>query len=176
MVNKQLLHVPNVHTKYCKYFRGFLNSRLLSFARNSRKFMHREYYHIYSILTKIHLIYDAGVYKPKNKNRKDSPPPPLYKGTFSNTPSWPLWNLKSGPLGSNWGGGGVSSKPLNIPSHLLHVQACLKNHHWFVTLCPCMNVTYLCVVSLKTNTIFEFSLWRLPWWRDMRERVCGYTI
>ena len=32
MVNTQLLHVqnvPNVHTKYRKYFRGFLNSRLL---------------------------------------------------------------------------------------------------------------------------------------------------
>ena len=53
MVNTQLLHVhvhvPNVHTKYCKYFCGFLNSRLLSFARNSRKLMYREYYHVYSI-------------------------------------------------------------------------------------------------------------------------------
>ena len=29
MVNTQLLRVQNVHTKYCKYFRGFLNSRLL---------------------------------------------------------------------------------------------------------------------------------------------------
>ena len=48
MVNTQLLHVPNVHTKCRKYFRGFLNSRLLSFARNSQKFMYREYYHIYS--------------------------------------------------------------------------------------------------------------------------------
>ena len=37
MVNTQLLHVPNVHTKYRKYFRGFFNLRLLSFARNSRK-------------------------------------------------------------------------------------------------------------------------------------------
>ena len=50
MVNTQLLHVPNVHTKYCKYFRGCLNSRLLSFARNSRKLMYREYYHVYSIV------------------------------------------------------------------------------------------------------------------------------
>ena len=49
MINTQLLHVQNVHTKYGKYFRGFLNSRLLSFARNSRKLMHREYYHVYSI-------------------------------------------------------------------------------------------------------------------------------
>ena len=51
MVNTQLLHayhVPNVHTKYCKYVRGFLNSRLLSFARNLRKLMYREYYHVYS--------------------------------------------------------------------------------------------------------------------------------
>ena len=49
MVNTQLLHVQNVHTKYRKYFRGFLNLRLLSFAQNSRKLMHREYYHVYSI-------------------------------------------------------------------------------------------------------------------------------
>ena len=49
MVNTQLLHVPNVHTKYRKYFRGFFNSRLLKFARNSRKLMYREYYHVYSI-------------------------------------------------------------------------------------------------------------------------------
>ena len=48
MVNTQLLHVPNVHTKYRKYFRGFLNSCLLSFARNSRKLMYREYYEVYS--------------------------------------------------------------------------------------------------------------------------------
>ena len=50
MVNTQLLHVPNVHTQYRKYFRGFLNSRLLSFARNPRKLMYREYYHVYSIM------------------------------------------------------------------------------------------------------------------------------
>ena len=31
MVNTQLLRVQNVHTKYRKYFRGFLNSRLLNF-------------------------------------------------------------------------------------------------------------------------------------------------
>ena len=31
MVNTQLLRVQNVHTKYHKYFRGFLNSRLLNF-------------------------------------------------------------------------------------------------------------------------------------------------
>ena len=30
MVNTQLLRVQNVHTKYCKYFRGFLNSRFLN--------------------------------------------------------------------------------------------------------------------------------------------------
>ena len=30
MVNTQLLRVQNVHTKYCKYFRGFLISRLLN--------------------------------------------------------------------------------------------------------------------------------------------------
>ena len=29
MVNTQHLRVQNVHTKYRKYFRGFLNSRLL---------------------------------------------------------------------------------------------------------------------------------------------------
>ena len=40
---------PNVHTKYCKYFHGFLNSRLMSFPRNPRKLMYREYYHVYSI-------------------------------------------------------------------------------------------------------------------------------
>ena len=40
----------NVHTKYRKYFRRFFNSRLLNFAQNSRKLMHREYYHVYSIL------------------------------------------------------------------------------------------------------------------------------
>ena len=49
MVNTQLLHVPNVHTKYHKYFRGFLNSCLLSFARNSRKLMYHAYYHVYTI-------------------------------------------------------------------------------------------------------------------------------
>ena len=48
----QLLHVQNVHTEYRKYFRGFLNSRLLNFARNSRKLMHREYYHVYSMRAK----------------------------------------------------------------------------------------------------------------------------
>ena len=48
MVNTQLRHVPNVHTRYRKYFHRFLNSRLLSFARNSRKLMYREYYHVYS--------------------------------------------------------------------------------------------------------------------------------
>ena len=37
MVNTQLLRVQNVHTKYHKYFPGFLNSRLLNFARNPRK-------------------------------------------------------------------------------------------------------------------------------------------
>ena len=43
MVNTQLLRVQNVHTKYCKLFRGFFNSsRLLNFARNSRKLMHRD--------------------------------------------------------------------------------------------------------------------------------------
>ena len=30
MVNTQLLRVQNVHTKYHKYFRWFLNSRLLN--------------------------------------------------------------------------------------------------------------------------------------------------
>ena len=45
----KLLHVQNVHTKYRKYFRGVLNSRLLNFARNSRKLLHREYYHFYRI-------------------------------------------------------------------------------------------------------------------------------
>ena len=30
MVNTQLLRVQNVHTKYQKYFRGFLNLRLLN--------------------------------------------------------------------------------------------------------------------------------------------------
>ena len=50
MVNTQLLHVQNVHTKYQKYFLRFLNSRLLSFARNSHKLMHRKYYHVYSRL------------------------------------------------------------------------------------------------------------------------------
>ena len=49
MVNTQLLRVQNVHTKYHKYFCGFLNSRLLNFARNSRKLMHRKYFHFYSI-------------------------------------------------------------------------------------------------------------------------------
>ena len=29
MVNTQVLRVQNVHTKYRKFFRGFLNSRLL---------------------------------------------------------------------------------------------------------------------------------------------------
>ena len=48
MVNTQLLHVPNVHTKYRKYFRGFLNSCLPSFARNSRKLTYRKYYDVYS--------------------------------------------------------------------------------------------------------------------------------
>ena len=49
MVNTQLLRVQNVHTNYRKYFRGFLNSRLLNFARNSRKLMCREYFHFYSM-------------------------------------------------------------------------------------------------------------------------------
>ena len=49
MVNTQLLRVQNVHTKYCKYFRGFLNSRLLNFARNTRKLMYRKYFHFYSM-------------------------------------------------------------------------------------------------------------------------------
>ena len=49
MVNTQLLRVQNVHTKYRKYFHGFLNLRLLSFARIPRKSMYREYYHVYSI-------------------------------------------------------------------------------------------------------------------------------
>ena len=48
MVNTQLLRVQNVHTKYRKYFRGFLNSRLLKFARNSRKLMYCKYFHFYS--------------------------------------------------------------------------------------------------------------------------------
>ena len=39
MVNTQLLRVQNVHTKYRKYFCRFLNSHLLNFARNLRKFM-----------------------------------------------------------------------------------------------------------------------------------------
>ena len=40
---------PNVHTKYRKYFRRCFNSRLMSFPRNPRKLMHREYYHVYSM-------------------------------------------------------------------------------------------------------------------------------
>ena len=48
MVNTQPLRVQNVHTKYRKYFRGFLNSRLLNFARNSRKLMRHKYFHFYS--------------------------------------------------------------------------------------------------------------------------------
>ena len=47
----QLLRVQNVHTKYRKYFRGFLNSRLLNFAQNSWKLMYREYFHFYSIVS-----------------------------------------------------------------------------------------------------------------------------
>ena len=35
-----------MHTKYCKYFRGFLNSRLLNFSRNTRKLMYCEYFHL----------------------------------------------------------------------------------------------------------------------------------
>ena len=49
MVNTQLLRVQTVHTKYRKYFRGFLNSRLQNFAQNPRKLMCREYFHFYSI-------------------------------------------------------------------------------------------------------------------------------
>ena len=49
MVNTQLLHVQNVHTKYRKYIRRFLNLRLLNFVPNSGKLMHREYFHIFSI-------------------------------------------------------------------------------------------------------------------------------
>ena len=50
MVNTQLLHVrvQNVHTKCRKYFRGFLNSCLVNFARNLRKLMRCEYFHCYS--------------------------------------------------------------------------------------------------------------------------------
>ena len=51
MVNTQLQRVQNVHTKYRKYFRGFLNSRLLNFARNSRKLMYREYFRFYSTVS-----------------------------------------------------------------------------------------------------------------------------
>ena len=40
MVNTQLLRVQNVQTKYCKYFFGFLNSRLLNFVRNTRKLIY----------------------------------------------------------------------------------------------------------------------------------------
>ena len=50
MVNTQLLRVQHVHTKYRKYVRGFLNSRLLYFVRNSQKLMCREYFHFYSIV------------------------------------------------------------------------------------------------------------------------------
>ena len=39
------LRVQNVYTKYRKYFCGFLNSRLLNFAR---KLMYRKYFHFYS--------------------------------------------------------------------------------------------------------------------------------
>ena len=47
MVNStQLLRVQNVHTNYRIYFRGFLNSRLLNFAR---KLMCRKYLYFYSI-------------------------------------------------------------------------------------------------------------------------------
>ena len=45
MFNTQLLRVQNMHTKYHIYFRGFLNSCLLNFARNSRKLMYGEYFH-----------------------------------------------------------------------------------------------------------------------------------
>ena len=33
MVNTQLLRVQNVHTKYYKYFCGYLNSRLLNLRK-----------------------------------------------------------------------------------------------------------------------------------------------
>ena len=42
-----------MRTKYWKYFRGFLNSRLPYFVKNSRKLMYREYYHVYSNLHSI---------------------------------------------------------------------------------------------------------------------------
>ena len=45
MLNIQLPRVQNVHTKYFRYFCGFLHSRLLNCAWNSHKLMHREYYH-----------------------------------------------------------------------------------------------------------------------------------
>ena len=48
--------VQNGHTKYCKYFRGFLNLRLLDFARNSRKLMYHEYFRFYSTWS-THMIY-----------------------------------------------------------------------------------------------------------------------
>ena len=38
----------NVHTKYRKYFRGFLNSRLLKNREIRWKLMYREYFHVYS--------------------------------------------------------------------------------------------------------------------------------
>ena len=48
MVNTQLLRIRNVHTKYCKYFRGFLKFALAEFARNTRKLMYHKYFHFYS--------------------------------------------------------------------------------------------------------------------------------
>ena len=47
MVNTQLLRVQNVHTKY---FRGFLNSRLLKNREIREKLMYREYFRVYGIL------------------------------------------------------------------------------------------------------------------------------
>ena len=47
-INTQLLRVQNVHTNYRKFVCGFLNSRLLNFARNSRKLMCHEYFYFYS--------------------------------------------------------------------------------------------------------------------------------
>ena len=42
-VHTKCMH-KNVHTKYHKYFRGFLNLCLLNFARNPWKLLHHEYY------------------------------------------------------------------------------------------------------------------------------------
>ena len=109
MVNTQLLHVQNVHTKYCKYFRGFFEFALAEFARNTRKLMYRKY-STFTVVRRLQTV-SIVVVPPPLSPIIGSPLPPPLSPIIGSPPPPPLSPIIGSPLPINsvretrsWGG------------------------------------------------------------------------